>query len=279
MIQQTNAARFLVAKYVSDLRRMEPRNVGVIVWSNGVATSRFLGDEEDIPKHVQSKNAYRQWIEYWRLQLGKGSLRRRDGTSVDRDNPEYVDVLCSQSKPQYMLVDGGVMLEQVDANSINEVTADLFQELVCQPKATDRRETTKKPDGRELFNASQKVMRESGLAARDDFHANYAMVCRVKDEPLPFHFDYALHDKKPDALFHRVPLREENVLHSTAFRFPAMQKTFDIESKQCVALVHVDDDDHDDETDTARRFMESFCTVINVANPVRAAGELLAIAS
>ena len=31
--------RFLIAKYAPDLRRMEPRNIGVIVWNEGTTAA------------------------------------------------------------------------------------------------------------------------------------------------------------------------------------------------------------------------------------------------
>ena len=36
------STRFLVAKYIPDMRRPEPRQIGVIVWTHGKLSARFL---------------------------------------------------------------------------------------------------------------------------------------------------------------------------------------------------------------------------------------------
>jgi hypothetical protein len=67
--------RYLVAKYISDLQRMEPRNIGIVVCASGVTCARFLGEKPGRPGHVDGRKvppfvtsvaAYKQWIEFWR---------------------------------------------------------------------------------------------------------------------------------------------------------------------------------------------------------------------
>lgn len=68
-----SAVRYLVAKYVPDLRRMEPKNIGVVVWSDGVVAARFAAecpeksgtvDDRCVPGFVRSLSAYKQWVRF-----------------------------------------------------------------------------------------------------------------------------------------------------------------------------------------------------------------------
>jgi hypothetical protein len=70
---------WFVAKYMSDLRRREPRNVGVILSSNGHLFCRFYGERPSGEldgrrmKGVASSDNYRDWVHYWR------SIKRVEG--------------------------------------------------------------------------------------------------------------------------------------------------------------------------------------------------------
>ena len=66
-------ARFLVAKYIPDLRRMEPKNIGIIAWNDGRTAARFLGEDDGPPRYlgVRDRNNYAQWLTSWRSQLAR----------------------------------------------------------------------------------------------------------------------------------------------------------------------------------------------------------------
>ena len=69
-----NLPKYLVAKYVSDPRRMEPRNIGVVLWASGRVAARFL--ESDEAEFVGDKKTYARWIDYWRGLLAGRKYRR-----------------------------------------------------------------------------------------------------------------------------------------------------------------------------------------------------------
>lgn len=64
--------RWFLAKYVDDLRRQEPRNIGVVLVTPEGATCRFLGDLGDgrtdgrSIRWMGSPKNIRAWIAYWR---------------------------------------------------------------------------------------------------------------------------------------------------------------------------------------------------------------------
>ena len=41
-----NTPRYLLAKYIPDHLRMEPRNIGVVLWAEGNVTARFFGESD-----------------------------------------------------------------------------------------------------------------------------------------------------------------------------------------------------------------------------------------
>ena len=48
--------RYLIAKYIPDLQRVEPQNIGVIVWAPGVAAARFAAEKADRPGEVDGRS-------------------------------------------------------------------------------------------------------------------------------------------------------------------------------------------------------------------------------
>lgn len=66
-------AQWLVAKYMRDLKRREPQNVGVLLRVGDLVLSKFKGERPDrtINGHLVrgwagDLNTYKAWVEYWR---------------------------------------------------------------------------------------------------------------------------------------------------------------------------------------------------------------------
>jgi hypothetical protein len=114
---------YLVAKYVLDLRRMEPRNIGVIVWAGGAVGARFLAERSEQPGEVDgrsvaafvtSPNAYKQWVRFWRRELDKPAVRLlTGGEPVVRSSPDYLKALAASGRGNFQLVVGGQLLDPV----------------------------------------------------------------------------------------------------------------------------------------------------------------------
>lgn len=73
------AQRWLIAKYVRDLRRREPRNVGIILFSGDRVLARFLAEDPAEAEKIDgrairhqfgSPTNYRAWVHYWRSAAG-----------------------------------------------------------------------------------------------------------------------------------------------------------------------------------------------------------------
>jgi hypothetical protein len=131
--------RFLVAKYIRDMHRLEPRNIGVVVWTDGKLAARFLGESQSgqgdviAPRKlgVRDQETYRQWLHYWRDAMASPTLSLNgNGQRVSRDSPEFLDALMRRSKQQFVLVDGGFVSGDVNPGEIDDVVHDLFEALV-----------------------------------------------------------------------------------------------------------------------------------------------------
>src|SRR5215468_10755115 len=125
--------RYLVAKYISDLQRMEPRNIGVIVWSGRAVWARFLAekagahgqiDGRSIPSFVTSTAAYKQWVRFWRDQLNQTNLIAKQSSQ------QWLENLKQTSRGNFLLADGGMILDAIESSYLPKVTDELFQTIV-----------------------------------------------------------------------------------------------------------------------------------------------------
>src|SRR5579872_826727 len=94
-------SRYLIARYIKDLARMEPRNIGVILFpSDGHVLARFLGEKKGdldlrvVRSQVTHTQTYRQWIDYWRYTMHKSSIK------------EVADKILASSRGNYQVTEG-----------------------------------------------------------------------------------------------------------------------------------------------------------------------------
>src|SRR5690242_9510979 len=114
----TSRARYLVAKYVPDEFRNEPRNVGVIVWSECGTEAKFLNTNRDgdlfgrLPRFVLSRSDYKQWVQFWISQSKKTELQflGQDKKASIR-SPDFACALITFNSQNFILHDAGEVLE------------------------------------------------------------------------------------------------------------------------------------------------------------------------
>ncbi len=280
-----NQTRFLVAKFAPDLRRMEPRNFGVVVWSNGAIVSRFAGETTVAGKsvirppahlHIESANAYRQWLDYWHLMMSRATIKGSNGVARKRSDPEFVDILKSKSREQFMLVEGGYLLDAYKKTELQQVADELFEELVARPVEQESQHRTAAV---KLNTACKQAMTESGLSKRKDFWPKYPCTFRVGKASEGFVFDYGLHDKHPEAIFQQVAIWNANEAHSTAFRFQHICQQYSLDKQQCASLIYATKDElAEKETKAHYALMREMGTVINMTDVTTAAKALRKLA-
>lgn len=277
MITQTlPTTRFLVAKYVPDLRRMEPRNIGVVVWSNGTVAARFIG--EDSTGSVRGSRAFREWVSYWRTQIAKDSIRTRDGRLVSSFETEFVDQLTTGSKQQYMLVDGGYLLDQHSPEDVSSLADELFRQLVAKQEKNAFDDRSKETRTR-LAESTREVVRFMDLRHRNGFRSPYEVVCTVGKIKQPFKFDYAFHDEEGVKSVLQKVLWKPDSVYSNAFQFDQMRlANQQLEQRRCISFVFADERQlNTEKIQDAWQVLSERSSVVNVAELRTAADTLGAL--
>src|SRR5579872_6318286 len=121
-------SRYLIARYIKDLARMEPRNIGVILFpSDGHVLARFLGEKKGdldlrvVRSQVTHTQTYRQWIDYWRYTMHKSSIK------------EVADKILASSRGNYQVTEGEMVFLPLEiANDPHRLLEHLFQLLVTE---------------------------------------------------------------------------------------------------------------------------------------------------
>ncbi len=117
---------YMVFKYIPDMIRMEPRNIGVMLWNDGAIAAKFLKEK---PAFVDSESAYLQWIEWWSGQLKKTEITSAlNGQTAPVTSSKFLEVLQEGSKGNFYLALGGQVLQEV--NDVEDAVNYLFKTIV-----------------------------------------------------------------------------------------------------------------------------------------------------
>ena len=168
-------AVWFVIKFMSDLRRREPRNVGIALQTSEGLYLRFFGELPDgridgrrLRVLGAPADVYRSWVEYLQRKAWAG---------------EWADVLDVKGRrPRPFFVEtGGRLLGEVD--DPRRALDDLYDEYVSLDSGSDRVEDSLKRAVRELFQELS-ITPEQNVSVRarwDDAHAL---------TEVPFHLRY-----------------------------------------------------------------------------------------
>lgn len=238
--------RFLIAKFVPDLRRLEPRNIGVIVWANGQVSARFAGERDDerldlrsVPSFVGDKRAYDQWVHFWRKILrAPAAVPLKGGSGVPIESPEYLDALKSNSLDSFYLAEGGVLLDPVV--DIKETLNFLFTNLVSGADVISEREET-------LERICNALAEEARFSRSPHYKRAFRLPVQLDGGPAEFQFSYASVNGKVNKLFQRVPVSDkpadaQKSVLSAAFMFERVTEAGIIGRQDTAALVRAGDD-------------------------------------
>jgi len=276
-----NNAQFAIAKFVPDMKRMEPRNIGVVVWNRGDCASRFIGDDRSKDGRdfarlgVMDRHAYFQWMEYWRIQLDKSEIRLRDGRTIPRTESAFLDALCDTSLENFRLCNAGFLNVSMSKTKTTDIAASLFESLVLNP-STDKQEAIDNSDT--LRKETNRALDASGLSGYKDFKRTYDWLCPVGDTLQHFRFHFGIHRSKPQAVIQKVNLQRQASANDAAFMFQMMQKNY-FGKDRCAAVVYADESDlKDNALYQAFKMMGQFSEVINVADQPHAIKQFAALA-
>ena len=281
--------RYLIAKYIPDLRRVEPRNVGVVVWSTCGVAGRFLAekpgrpgevDGRSIPPFVTSFDAYKQWIEFWQTQLQRPELTALDGAQrASRNSEQFLDVLQSYGKGNFVLADGGIVLDRVCEDDVGDLLDHLFYLLVDAGSPEEPRDPT-------LDELCEGVIEKTRARENPNFRIGYEVTCKVSgDTEERFEFSYALANGTPQRLYQRVPLSRKRTLlrktiHDSAWMFEKVLGASLIKAEHAVALVNTSDEQlAEPEVGKLLKVLASVARIVNVADEHEATQEFAQLPS
>lgn len=264
--------QFSIAKHVPDLMRLEPRNIGVVVWgTGGFISRRFLGQDDDeiIPPPFVAKGmhgAYKQWLAFWNHHLVSESIRPRKGPAVPRESADFLKVLREKSKEAFRLVDGGVLREQVNKSDIPDIANDLFNKIVALPENARATHT----ESVALTGQYRDILKKTGIRERSDCHHDIDVPRVVFGELRAFKADLTLGPVgQPIAVFQRVLLTQDKNVNNNALMFDALIRDANrpIPKENVTALV----DSRFATTESARAGMRMVSNVANVCDVAQAA--------
>ena len=163
-------AEWLVAKYVPDLRRQEPKNIGILLRTGDSYLLRFLGERDagrvdgrSVRSLVGSVDNYKAWIDYWRY-VAEGA-----------NEPEAISGK-RRGDDSYFLEYGGQRLLGNTEESSEDLLDNLYSILV---------EEMPEPDTLNVRQLSERVLDRVGI--RDQVTEKYRLPVSVTDSAL---FDY-----------------------------------------------------------------------------------------
>jgi hypothetical protein len=258
--------RYIIAKYVRDVRRMEPRNIGLFLWADGRIVSKFLS-VEDAP-FISERANYRRWRDLWTQQISGDVIEPVRGPAVSKASPEFMDALLKEQEGNYRLVDGGRVLDDLKGKDIEEAADFLFDQLVS------RRRKIKPDDHDTLKTLADFVIQEAGLA--EQVHRRRTIKCPIYGKEQDIVVDYSLGNGMLEAIFQRVSLRNLMAARGTAFTFQSLTDAKKIASKKrCCMLVDLNDPHAES---SVVGMMKHVGEIANVAEPKKAVTTILQVA-
>src|ERR1044072_7011560 len=125
---------YLIAKYVPDPKRMEPRNIGVILWSRGGVDLRFL--EADEAHFIDDKKMYSRWVAFWTKTCREGVLSSEEGKTITARSRDFLNALIETQRGNYRLYEGGFILDDIRAKERVSAVDYLYHDLIAVPGAS-----------------------------------------------------------------------------------------------------------------------------------------------
>lgn len=284
-------AQFLVAKYVPDLIRNEPRNIGVIVWSEAGVEARFQGADKygnftskNIPNFIQSPPAYKQWVKFWLSEVQKDKIEFIGaGKFAEKVSPDFVEALQTTGKGNYFLDKGGAVLETITEEKLPKLVDELFMTLVnVTPESTDEKYSTEF-----LEIQCEEVIQKTRLVKNKFFKKEGMTIqCPLATEVTEIiAFSYAIRNGAPVWLGQQVPLRKypierDRIIESAAWRFQAAIKYEFVKNKDRLAafVCPTDAQMRDREVQKGLAILATQARVLNLSNREEAQAALDEIA-
>jgi len=287
-----SSTHYILAKHVPDVFRKEPKNIGVIVWSELGVEARFWGvdshgllDKRQIPPFVNSANAYEQWVRYWLKEIRKPKAEFiGSGKVVPLESPEFLKAIQTGNSDNFFLQESGVVLESVSKEELPSLAQELFESLVTTD-AIDEGDTTLR------INAEcEKIIKVTRLNGNAHFEKKKKVFATIKVgdrvkvvRDIEFSYAYVNGSVKwlgQQVALKRYPSQLAKEIQSVCYRF---ERAFDndfIKPEQATTFVYPMDDQLDDDgIKKAIELLGAYTKVINLRDEESAKKEFERVAS
>lgn len=175
---------WLVGKYMPDLRRREPRNVGVVLFANDTISMRFRGQRPDGSIHATGlalgePAIYKGWVEFWHY--------------LARTTNDLNQWLRRRVIDNYFLERGGRLLsgEEVDSEPLLH---DLYGQLVEETSDDDWK----------LADRVAKLLDQSGVSQTEHFRRGYQIDAGDTGEHYRYPYAYVNGHRVVADQIHRI---------------------------------------------------------------------------
>jgi len=164
-----------LVQHVDDLRRHEPRNVGVVVTDQDQvayalidpAEKRLTARQRAVAEAVESDETYPAWLAYWRRTLQEGAAG--------------LEEIVAKQSPTFPVIMAGKVMGDLDA-SLDGLAGRFYDELVL-PQPESRDSAAERP--------VERMFRLAGVNSSPHFHRKYTVESVGLKVALPIEFPYA----------------------------------------------------------------------------------------
>jgi len=277
-----NTTKYLLAKYIPDLHRFEPRNIVVIVWSPLGIEARFLAeypsrpgevDGRSIPGFVTSASAYKQWVRYWRDAISGTSIRPLGGGDVvSSSSPGFIEALQQTARGNFVVVDAGSVLDDISEEELPTVADQLFAQLIEVNTAEEPRDIG-------FDELCDSLMVRAQLKHHRNFHDRYPVRCTVRGVDEAFLFSHAIANGTLERAYQRFPIPKRKTQlqknrDATAWMLESLLNTNVITADKTVLLVDATPEQiSQTEVDKSIRLLGTMSRVVNIHNEAEALAE------
>lgn len=183
---------YVIAKFVDDLGRNEPRNVGVIAYDGEGAHARFDGEDDEgkmnlttVRYRIPATRTYKAWVNYWRHALS--DPERIDAALRDEasGSQHVLERLVETASEDFYLERGGTVLLDLDELPLEDATRYLFERLVREPEP---------PAPKSLRQRSEDALKLAGAPMEDAgrFKRDVAITLDVDGTSIPSEVSFAV---------------------------------------------------------------------------------------
>jgi hypothetical protein len=256
-----STSRYHVVKYVPDVRRMEPRNIGVFVTHPGQVSAKFLSTEQ--ARFVEDPKLYDRWVTFW-LKIADTGQVRVGNKVVERSDAAFFDAISATGRGKYLLFDGGESLSPMTMREVPSFAHQLFGDLV-RPFETDPEQDEMTAEALSFVSQCRVVFELAGFDfGKTGVHSGEKLPCKVGHATREFSVHYMLGSPRtPSAVAQRVDLTESKSVDSVSFMFEKLQKEQVIDRSRSIAFVRQLDKPC---IDGAEEQLREFAEVIDVSN-------------